>query len=121
MSDQQNNEVFVIESPVDAVAFMTALERHLCVLADRYPDISNTRPGIYAGGSMAMVRHGLMHSVYDVDIAFRDRELANALRNTYGKDYFKNYKFAGVDIDFGPDAAVLEDKFNSRLALLRTI
>ena len=161
MSDQQNNEVFVIESPVDAVAFMTALERHLCVLADRYPDISNTRPGIYAGGSMAMVRHGLTHSVNDVDIAFRDRELANALRNTYGKDYFKNYKFMGVDIDFGPDAVVLEgsdansvvaasgyfyslselhsqytellrwakekhdkaleDKFNSRLALLRTI
>lgn len=73
MSNQQNDEVFVIESPVDAVAFMTALERHLCVLADRYPDISNTRPGIYAGGSMAMVRHGLMHSVNDVDIAFRDR------------------------------------------------
>ena len=160
MSNQQNDEVFVIESPVDAVAFMTALERHLCVLADRYPDISNTRPGIYAGGSMAMVRHGLTHSVNDVDIAFRDRELANALRNTYGKDYFKNYKFMGVDIDF-PDGAVLEgsdansiaaasgyfyslselhsqytellrwakekhdkaleDKFNSRLALLRTI
>ena len=28
MSDQQNNEVFVIECPVDTVAFMTALEWH---------------------------------------------------------------------------------------------
>ena len=161
MSNQQNDEVFVIGSPVDAVAFMTALVWHLYVLAGRYPDSYSTFPGIYAGGSMAMVSHGLMHSVNDVDIAFRDRELAAALRNTYGKDYFKNYKFAGVDIDFGPDAAVLEgsdansivaasgyfyslselhsqytellrwakekqdkvleDKFNSRLALLRTV
>ena len=58
MSDQQNNEVFVIESPVDAVAFMTALEQHLRVLADRYPDISNTRPGIYAGGSIPRCKNG---------------------------------------------------------------
>ena len=31
MSNQQNNEVFVIESPVDAVAFMTALLWFYCV------------------------------------------------------------------------------------------
>ena len=161
MSNQQNNKVFVIECPTDTVVFMMALERHLYVLAGMYPDIYNTFPGIYAGGSMAMVRHGLMHSVNDVDIAFRDRELASALLNAHGKDYFKDYKFMGVDIDFGPDAVVLEgsdansivaasgyfyslselhsqytgllqwakekrdkvleDKFNSRLALLRTI
>ena len=82
MSDQQNDEVFVIESPVDAIAFMTALEQHLRVLAGMYPDIYNTFPGIHVGGSMAMVRHGLMHSVNDVDIAFCDRELANALLNS---------------------------------------
>ena len=163
MSNQQNSEVFVIDCPTDTVVFMTMLERHLYVLAGMYPDIYNTFPGIgiYAGGSMAMVRRGLMHSVNGVDIAFRNRDLANALLNAHGKDYFKDYKFAGVDIDFGPDGAalegsdavsivaasgyfynlselhsqytellrwakekqdkVLEDKFNGRLALLRTI
>ena len=50
-----NYGVFVIESPVDAVVFMAALEQHLCVLADRYPDICNTCPGIYAGGSMTLI------------------------------------------------------------------
>lgn len=112
MSNQQNSEVFVIDCPTDTVVFMTMLERHLYVLAGMYPDIYNTFPGIgiYAGGSMAMIRHGLMHSVNDVDIAFRDRELASALLGKYGKDYFKNYKFMGIDIDFGPDAAAAANK-----------
>ena len=161
MGNQQSSEVFVIDCPMDTVVFMVLLKQHLYDLVGGYPDICNTCPGIYAGGSIAMVHHGLMHSVNDVDIAFRDRVLANALLNTYGKDYFKDYKFMGVDIDFGPDGVVLEgsdansivaasgyfyslselhsqytellrwakekqdkvleDKFNGRLALLRTI
>lgn len=34
MSNQQNNEVFVIECPMDAVLFMIFLERHLYTLAN---------------------------------------------------------------------------------------
>ena len=39
MSNQQNNEVFVIDCPMDTVVFMVLLKQHLYDLVGGYPDI----------------------------------------------------------------------------------